>query len=472
MTNAISSKNRSLLHTILLLAWPAILQEALQTIVQYIDTAMVGRIGADASAAVGLTTSMTWLVNSPAFAIGIGVLACIAEAIGAGKPEKAREFGIQALYFAAILGIGLGIITLAISPFLPGWLGADPRIRREAGLYFGIICAPMIFRVFSILLSSVLRGAGDTKSPMYANLAMNLVNLVLNYFLIYGPRTLSLGSLRLSLPGAGLGVVGAALGSAIAYCVGGILMFLAYYRNPLLCPRGCPLRLKKPLALRCLRIGIPVALERISACLGQVVFISLVARLGTLALATHSIAITAEQAFYIPGYGMQAAASTMAGNALGAGDQQQFSTVTRMIVSITVGLMVITGGLLFAFPGFMMSIFSPDAEVIAGGVVVLRIVAVSEPLFGAVIIFEGLFNGIGDTKAPFIISIFAMWGVRIIGSLLCIHLLHGGLWTLWCCMVADNTVRCVLLAYRYLRGMWQKKFLPVPRHRKEGSYYE
>ena len=130
------------------------------------------------------------------------------------------------------------------------------------------------------------------------------------------------------------------------------------------------------MARRCLRIGIPVALERVSACLGQVVFVSLVARLGTLALATHSIAITAEQAFYIPGYGMQAAASTMAGNALGAGDQQRFRTVARFIVPITVGLMTITGGLLFAFPGFMMSIFSPDPQVIAGGVVVLRIVAV------------------------------------------------------------------------------------------------
>lgn len=459
MTNAISAQRRSLLHTIFLLAWPAILQEALQTIVQYIDTAMVGRIGADASAAVGLTTSMTWLVNSPAFAIGIGVLACIAESIGAGKPEKAREFGIQALHFATILGISLGIITLVISPFLPGWLGADPQIRRDAGLYFAIICAPMIFRSFSTILSSVLRGAGDTKSPMYANLAMNLVNLVLNYFLIYEPQTISLGSLKLHLPGAGLGVVGAALGSAIAYCTGGILMFWAYYRNPLLCPKGCSLRLQKPLARRCLRIGIPVALERVSACLGQVVFISMVARLGTLALATHSIAITAEQAFYIPGYGMQAAASTMAGNALGAGDQKRFCTVTRMIISITVGLMIITGGLLFAFPGFMMSIFSPDPAVISGGVVVLRIVAVSEPLFGAVIIFEGLFNGIGDTRAPFVISIFAMWGVRIIGSLLCIQLVQGGLPLLWCCMVADNTTRCILLAYRYLRGLWRKKFI-------------
>lgn len=459
MEKRISDNNRKLLHTIFLLAWPAILQEALQTVVQYIDTAMVGRIGANASAAVGLTTSMTWLVNSPPFAIGIGVLACIAESIGAGKPEKAREFGIQALHFSAILGVGLGVITLAVSPFLPGWLGAAPEIRRDAALYFAIICAPMIFRTFSIILGSVLRGAGDTKSPMYANLTMNLVNLVCNYFLIYEPQTISLGSVQLHLPGAGLGVVGAALGTAIAYCTGGLLMFLAYYRNPLLCPRGCALRLQKPLARRCLRIGIPVALERVSACLGQVVFVSLVARLGTLALATHSIAITAEQAFYIPGYGMQAAASTMAGNALGAGDQQRFRTVARFIVPITVGLMTITGGLLFAFPGFMMSIFSPDPQVIAGGVVVLRIVAVSEPLFGAVIIFEGLFNGIGDTRAPFVISIFAMWGVRIIGSLICIHLLQGGLPLLWCCMVADNTARCLLLGYRYLKGAWRSRFV-------------
>ena len=137
-------------------------------------------------------------------------------------------------------------------------------------------------------------------------------------------------------PSAGLGVVGAAIATAISYVVGGIFMMIVYYRNPMLSPRSQKLSFQKNLAGKCLHIGIPIALERISACLGQVVFTSLVTRLGTLALATHSIAITAEQAFYIPGYGMQAAAATMAGNSLGEGMQKKLKHVTGIIVTIAV----------------------------------------------------------------------------------------------------------------------------------------
>lgn len=457
-------ENRAIFQTIFFLSWPAVVEQALQTLVQYIDTAMVGRLGAQASAAVGLTSTMTWLVNAPLFAMGIGVLSSIAESIGAGEGEKARRYGIQSLYFAVALGLILGILMVGISPFLPVWLGADPELYRDASLYFGICCSPMIFRAFSVILGSVMRGAGDTRSPMIANILMNLTNIVLNFFLIYDTRPVHPGGLALTIPGAGLGVVGAAIGTAVSYCVGGIFMIVVYWRNRILSPKGYPLHFDRSLAAKCLRIGTPVAMERISACLGQVVFTSLVTRLGTLALATHSIAITAEQAFYIPGYGMQAAASTMAGNALGKQDEKEFRQVTKTIAAIAVALMTVTGALLFAFPGQMMSLFTEDAQVIAGGITVLRIVAVSEPMFAALIIFEGVFNGIGDTRAPFVFSIISMWGVRIAGTCLCVIFLHAGLELVWVCMVGDNVTRCLLLGHRFVRGSrskdraWRKRF--------------
>jgi putative MATE family efflux protein len=322
----------------------------------------------------------------------------------------------------------------------------------------------MIFRAFSVILGSVMRGAGDTRSPMTANILMNLTNIVLNFFLIYDTRPVHPGGLALTIPGAGLGVVGAAIGTAVSYCVGGIFMIVVYWRNRILSPKGYPLHFDRSLAAKCLRIGTPVAMERVSACLGQVVFTSLVTRLGTLALATHSIAITAEQAFYIPGYGMQAAASTMAGNALGKQDEKEFRQVTKTIAAIAVALMTVTGALLFAFPGQMMSLFTEDAQVIAGGITVLRIVAVSEPMFAALIIFEGVFNGIGDTRAPFVFSIISMWGVRIAGTCLCVIFLHAGLELVWVCMVGDNVTRCLLLGHRFVRGSrskdraWRKRF--------------
>ena len=136
-------ENRAIFQTIFFLSWPAVVEQALQTLVQYIDTAMVGRLGAQASAAVGLTSTMTWLVNAPLFAMGIGVLSSIAESIGAGEGEKARRYGIQSLYFAVALGLILGILMVGISPFLPAWLGADPELYRDASLYFGICCLPI-----------------------------------------------------------------------------------------------------------------------------------------------------------------------------------------------------------------------------------------------------------------------------------------------------------------------------------------
>ena len=450
--------NRQIFSMIFHLAWPAIVEQLFQTIVQYIDTAMVGRIGAQASAAVGLTSSVTWLVNSPLFAMGIGVLSCIAVAVGSGDHQRAKEYGVQSLTFIVTLGIGMGVLLVGISPFLPAWMGADPAIRRDASVYFGIICAPMLFRAASIILGSVMRGAGDAKSPMIANILLNLTNVVLNFLLIYDSRTVTLGGMQLWIPGAGLGVAGAAIGTAASYCVGGTFMVIAYLRNPILSPRGLSLRPQPSLLRNCLRIGLPVAMERLSTCLGHVVFVSMVTRLGTLALATHSIAITAEQAFYVPGFGMQAAASTLAGNCVGERDQEKFKRVTGIITGIAVAMMTVTGALLFLFPEFMMSLFTTDPQVISGGIHVLRIVAVSEPMYGAMIVLEGVFNGIGDTRIPFLISLFAMWAVRILGTCCVILLFGGGLEMVWVCMVADNITRCLCLTLRFMKGSWKYKF--------------
>lgn len=451
-------KYASLLKTIYVLAWPAVLEQLLQTVVQYTDTAMVGRISPQASAATGLTTTMTWLVNAPMFALGIGVLAYIAEAVGAKDEERARKTGIQALYFILAAGAVLTALTLSVSPFLPTWLGAEEGIREDASTYFAIICAPMLFRAVTIILGAALRGVGDTKHPMFANLFMNLTNIILNFFLIYETRSLSVAGMEIWIPGAGFGVAGAAIATAISYCVGGVMMLRAYWNNPRISPKGHSLRFDSYVARRCIRIAFPVAMERVSACLGQVVFTSLVTRLGTIALATHSIAITAEQACYIPGYGMQAAASTLAGNSLGERDEEKFRRVTKLITAIAVLLMTVTGVLLFLFPGFMMSIFTTDDQVIAGGIQVLRIVSLSEPVFAALIILEGIFNGIGDTKAPFVFSIVSMWGVRILGTCLCLFVLDAGLAAVWVCMVCDNVTRCALLSWRFVRGGWKKRF--------------
>lgn len=438
------------------LAWPTVVEQALQTVVQYADTAMVGRIGASASAAVGLTVPVMWLVNGPLSAIGIGVLACIARAVGAREVETAKTAAVQSVLLTLFLGIITGAATLAVSPFLPGWLGAEEAIQRDASLYFAITCLPMVFRTGSIVFGAALRAAGDTRTPMLVGVAMNGCNILLNYLLIGPSHTLRLGGIHWEVWGAGLGVTGAAIATAISYVLGGSLMFVALCRHPMLSIRGQKLRLCRPIMRRCVMVGLPVAAERAASCLGQVVFVSLITRLGTVAMAAHSIALTAEQAFYIPGYGMQAAAATLAGNAVGEQDERKLLRMTRAIVCIAVAIMALTGSALFLAPDWMMRLFTSDPSVIAQGAAALRIVALSEPLFAALIILEGVFNGVGDTKHPFLIAVFSMWGIRLVSTWVCVNWLQLGLTAVWCCMVADNVVRCLLLSARYLRGRWRR----------------
>lgn len=434
---------------IMTLALPTIIEQALQTIVQYTDTAMVGRLGADASAAVGLTTSITWLVNSPMFAAGIGVLACTARFSGSRDMESLRKTGVQALYLVLIVGITEGVLFTAASSHIPGWLGAESSIQKEAGLYFTIVSLPMLFRASNLILSSALRGVKDMKTPMKVNLLINLMNIILNYFFIYETRTVCAAGIEFTMPGAGLGVAGAAAATAISQTAGGILMFAAFMRNKKIGIRTGTLKWDGDIMRRCVFIGIPVALERICVSLGHVTFTSFVTQLGTTAFASHSIAMTAEQAFYIPGYGMQAAASTLVGNAVGERNAAKLKKVSKQLMMIAFCMMTVTGALLFMFPQPLMRLFTPDEQVIKGGVAVLRIVALSEPVFGVVIMLEGIFNGAGDTKMPFVISMVSMWGVRLVSTWVCIHRFGLGLNAVWLCMVADNVCRFILLTAKY-----------------------
>ena len=445
-----------MIATIIALAWPAMLEQALQTVVQYADSAMVGRLGVQATASVGLTTTVTWLTNSPLWALGIGVLACIARAVGAKDEKTIRSAAMQSIWLALIAGGIMTIVTQTLAPFLPGWLNADPEIRGDGYLYFAIVCAPGVFRAMSVILASALRASGDTRTPMLVNLGMNAINVILNFFLIFPTRQITLLGLTFTMPGAGWGVVGAAIATAVAVVFSGSMMFWRLMTSKVLSPRGMKPTWDGPVMMRCVRVGLPVAIQNLGVFSGHVVFSAQVTALGKTALATHSIALTAEQAFYIPGYGMEAAASTLCGNALGERDERKLDRISRTILMISMGLMTLTGAFLFSFPAFMMGIFTADAAVIAGGSVVLRIVACSEPLYAAMIIFEGIFHGVGQTKYPFVVSLITMWGVRVLGTLLCVNVFGLGLPAVWLCMVGDNVTRALMLGIRYFSGRWKK----------------
>lgn len=446
-----------MLPAIFTLAWPTMLEQLMQTAVQYVDTAMVGVLGTQATAAVGATTTVNWLVNSTISAVSIGFLAYISQACGAGQMQQAKKASAQAALTTIVLGIFFTAVTLGVSFYIPTWMQVDPGIRTTAAQYFFILYAPMLFRTASIIFGTVLRAVGDSKTPMKVGIWVNVINVFLNLLLIYPTGPVTVFGKSIMLYGAGWGVLGAAAASAIAFTIGGIMIMVCYLRHRIISPLGMSLRPDMQVLRPCMKVAFPNCLQRFGTSLGYVVFASMINSLGEISTAAHTIANTVESAFYIPGYGMQTAAATLAGNAWGAKDRNRIQDLTRMILHIEVLLMVFSGGLLYIFAPGMMTLFTDDQQVILLGTVVLRMVALTEPFYGVSIIIEGMMQGMGKTMTPFAFNIAGMWGIRIVGTFICTQLLSMGLVSAWACMIAHNLMLFGAFVYLCVSGRYIPK---------------
>ena len=461
MKNERISFNRNLIPVVFTLAWPTMLQEMMDTAVQYIDTAMVGSLGTHATAAVGSTTTVNWLVGSSISAVGVGFLSYIARAYGAREKERAAKAAAQAVLLVLVIGSLLTALMLTVSSRIPVWMKVSKDIRELAAAYIFILYLPMLPRTAGIIFGILLRASGDTKTPMRIGIVMNIINVALNFLLIYQTRTLILFGKAVRLYGAGLGVRGAAAASAVSMTIGSILMTAALWRHPDLSPKGRSLKPDREILMPCLKVAVPNMLQRFCTSLGYVVFASMINSLGQMSTAAHTIANTVESAFYIPGYGMMSAAATLTGNAVGAKDTRRMNEMAVVIIILEVSMMIVSGALLFCFAPVMASLFSKDPEVIRLAGTVLRMVALSEPFYGISIVTEGMLQGAGQTKIPFVFNVFCMWGVRIAGTYLCIRLFELGLVSAWGCMIANNMLLliCFRLYFRY--GSWRKELEPA-----------
>ena len=455
MTTKTKYFDRTLLPAVFALAWPTMLEQLMGTAVQYIDTAMVGSLGTAATASVGSTTTVNWLIGSTVSAFGVGFLSYVSQARGAGQDERARRAAGQSVLAVLAAGLLFTALTLSLSRKVPVWMRVDPSIRDLAARYFFILYTPMLFRAATVIFGTVLRAAGDTRTPMRVGLAVNLINIVLNYLLIYPTRTVTLFGASLRIWGAGRGVVGAAQASAIAVAAGGIAITAALCRHREISPVGVSLRPDKAILLPCLRVAFPNMLQRFGTSLGYVAFAAMINSLGELSTAAHTIANTVESAFYIPGYGMMTAAATLTGNAIGRGDERAMHSQARLILLLEVSMMVVSGALLFAFAPAMVRLFSADAAVILLGSTVLRMVACSEPFYGVPLVIEGMLMGAGKTVASFAFNIAGMWGIRIVGTYICTQVLGLGLVSAWGCMIAHNLALFVMFTVYYFRGNWR-----------------
>jgi len=459
----------ALLPAVIGLAWPTMLEQLMHTAVQYIDTAMVGSLGTSATAAVGSTVTVNWLISSSISAFGVGFLAYISQAIGAGDNERTRRAAAQSVLAVLAAGVLFTALTLSLSGLVPVWMQVEPSLRSLASRYFFVLYLPMLPRAASIIFATVLRAAGDTRTPMRVGILVNIINVVLNFFFIYETRSISLFGRSVTIWGAGWGVVGAAAASAVSFVFGGAAITRAFIRHPMVSPRGLPLRPDWKVLKPCLRVAFPNMLQRFGTSLGYVAFAAMINALGETATAAHTIANTVESAFYIPGYGMQAAAATLTGNAIGAGDLRRRKDISRLIFLCEITLMLVSGGLLFAFAPGMVRIFSRDASVILLGSTVLRMVACSEPFYGIYIVIEGMLQGAGKTSVPFAFNIIGMWCVRIVGTFICTRLLGMGLIAAWGCMIGHNILLFCLFVLYYRLGRWDRSSLAAAKEKRQNE---
>jgi putative MATE family efflux protein len=455
LTEKSTIKKATLFGTVAALAWPTMLEQLMQTAVQYIDTAMVGSIGTAATAAVGSTTTVGWLIGSTISAFGVGFLAYISQARGAGENERAKKASAQSVLAVLVVGLIFTALTLSLSNLVPKWMQVDPAIRDSAAAYFFILYLPTLPRTATIIFGMVLRAAGDTKTPMRIGIGVNIINVILNFLLIYEPRTVTLFGRGFHVWGAGLGVRGAAIASAVSVLFGGAAITIALFKHREISPRGFSIAPDKKVLAPCMRVAFPNMLQRFGTSLGYVAFAAMINALGEIPTAAHTVANTVESAFYIPGYGMMTAAATLTGNAIGARDREGIRALAKVNILIEVILMTVSGGLLFAFAPKMAGIFSRDAAVISLAGTILRMVAVSEPIFGISLVLEGMLQGAGKTVAPFIFNMVGMWGVRIVGTFICTRLLGMGLISAWACMIGHNLLLFVMFTAYYLR--WRRE---------------
>lgn len=439
------------------LAWPTMLEQLMQTAVQYIDTAMVGTLGTGATAAVGSTSTVNWLLGSTLSALGVGFLAYISQAFGKGDGENARRASAQSVLAVLVSGVAFTLLATGLSPFVPVWMQVDPRIRSAASGYFLILYSTMLFRAANIIFGTVLRAAGDTKTPMFAGLAVNVLNIILNYFLIYPTRTAVIFGGEVVLHGAGWGINGAAAASAAAYALGGILVTAALYRHKRISFKGYSIKPDMSVLKPCLKVAFPNMVQRFLISFGYVAFASMINSLGEVSSAAHTVANTVESAFYIPGWGMQTAAATIAGNAWGTGDDKKLKSLVKTTAIAEFALMAVSGGALFFTAPYLAGLFSGDPAVLGLCSAVLKMVALSEPFYGIAIVLEGVIQGVGNTKTPFVFNVLGMWGIRIAGTFVFVKLLNYGLITAWGCMIAHNIFLFISFTAVFLSGKWRPK---------------
>lgn len=435
--------NNDKLSLIVSLSIPSILAQITSVLMFFIDAAMVGRLGTEATASVGLVESSTWLSWSLTSSASMGFSVQVAHFIGANDFVKAREVLRHGLICTLLLSLLVSVVGVSISGRLPFWLGGGADIAHDASMYFMVFMLGMPFFQLSSLSVAMLKCSGDMRIPSVLSVVMCLLDVCFNYLFIYICK---------------LGVMGAALGTVLAAGVVSCAeAYFALFRNRILNLRQDqkPFKWVADYVRHAVNISAPMALQSVLMSGAQIVSTKIVAPLGNIAIGANTLAITAESLCYMPGHGIADAATTLVGQSIGADRKDLTKSFARLTVYIGMGVMAFMGAVMFVFAPEMMTLLTKVPEIQTLGIDVLRIEAFAEPMFGAAIVCYSVCVGAGDTLRPAVLNMVTMWGVRL--TLAYVLAQDYGLRGVWFAMAFELIVRGILFLIRLFRGSWMNK---------------
>lgn len=456
----LTNENQSTLKVILWLAWPLFLEQILSTLVSFVDTAMVGTLGAAATASVSISNSFVFLINGVVIALGVGITAYVARSVGARDYDAAKAYIRHALLLLLFIGVPVALFPVILHKQIPIWMGAEEAYLKQAQEYLMITSSFRIFTMAIMVLGSVYRGRGDTKTPLRVNIVVNIINVVGNYLLIHDDHIIHLNlfgaEMNIPMIGAGMGVAGAALSTGISWLLGGMTLIVLLFKKE--DPTRISIRdsFKPDMQLlgRVIKLSVPAMLERLCMSGAGIVVTKSIATLGMTSVAANAVYSTAESLSYMPAFAFANACTTLVGQALGAKKPELAKRYARHTVGVGMFVMFLALLLLYFFANPLVRIINSDADVVVLAERCLKIVAIIQPVQVITWVLAGALRGAGDTKWPFYITAIGNWLVRAVGSLLCIYVFGMGLAEAVICMCLDQVVRATLMTIRFRSGKW------------------
>lgn len=441
---------RKQLELVFFLSLPAILSQLSSIVMEYIDASMVGSLGAEASASIGLVATTTWMFGGICSAVASGFSVQVAHLFGANKKSEANDVLRQAFIACIIFGVLVMIVGCGISRQLPSWLGGNQDIIEDAYRYFLVFAISIPVFITYHLMSSMLRCSGNMKIPSIMSVVICCLDVVFNFFFIFPSREISILGITTTCPGCNLGVLGAALGSLCAWIIGLIVLFayISSERSELRLTFHGRLMPENRIIKKAVMIGLPIGMERIISCGAQITSTIIVAPLGTVAIASNSFGITIESLCYMPGYGIADAATTLIGQSVGANRNDLIRRFSFISLCMGVSIMTALAAIMYIFAPELMTLMSPDTEVQSLTATVLRIEAFAEPLFATSIVCYGIFVGTGNTIVPSIINLSSIWAVRI--PLAALLATNYGLVGVWIAMASELCIRGLVMLLRLI----------------------